>query len=313
MQSLKRIVAMKPMEVPHFQLDRFQESVLANLYLEFFFEACRVLIAPDLSYLVTGEADPEETRELDELLDRHYEDLMIWRRYIMVNLALFSSLLETNSYYLAVTHNLLISRFVEVPGRSDEFVLKLYTIDRADLPARYKDKIYLGRDHINMQSMRRSHFGLLNIREEIGEQLAKLRERLLRLVPEIETELFRREYLADLEETVDEFGRATDAFVHSFPGDTFTHNVEVPRLLDASTGFRNLKHILVELEDTLREMERTLLQEGHPKGAAYVIKWRRDITNAINFIMCKVNGRISNVVNRVDALAWFETGAGVGG
>ena len=60
-------------------------------------------------------------------------------------------------------------------------------------------------------------------------------------------------------------------------------------------------------------MERMLLREGHPRGARYVTTMRKDVTNAINFIMCKVNGRISNIANRIDALAFFQTPAGVGG
>ena len=312
MESLRRLVAMDPDELPEFRLDPFQEAVLKNLHLEFFLARCRAMITPRYSFLTTGEVEPDEPRQLDALLAARRDTLARWRRYVVVNLALYSALLETNSYYLSLNDHLLICRFVAVADRPDEYVLKLYTIAKRDLRTHYKDKIYLGRDCISTRSLRREHFGLPNLRRSLEEQLAKLRERLARMVPAEETELYRREYLADLKETVAELGARVDELVLAFPAGVFTHSPEVATLLAASSRFRDVKHLLIEVEDTLGEMERTLLEEGHPRGARYVTKMRRDATNSVNFIMCKVNGRISNVVNRVDALAYFQTPAGVG-
>lgn len=311
MDSLRRLVAMPPVEMPDFRLDPFQETVLANLYLEFFLARSRALITPRYSFFASGEIDPAEADELDAILAVSREQLVRWRRYVVVNLALYTALLETNSYYLSLNDHLLISRFVAVPGRADEYVIKLYTIARRDLPANYKDKIYLGRDQLSMLSLRREHFGVPNIRRSIEEQLSKLRVRLGRLVPEEETELFRREYFDDLDEVVGELGARVDELVRAFPGRVFTASPDIATLLEASSRFRDLKHLLIEIEDSLGDMEHTLLDEGHPRGARYVTKLRKDVTNYINFIMCKVNGRISHVVNRVDALAYVQSRAGV--
>jgi hypothetical protein len=311
MESLRRLVAMEPVELPEFRLDPFQEAVLKNLHLEFFLARCRALITPRFSFLTTGEVEPEETRQLDALLAARRDTLARWRRYVVVNLALYSALLETNSYYLSLNDYLLICRFVAVPDRPEEYVLKLYTIAKRDLRTHYKDKIYLGRDHISTRSLRREHFGLPNLRRDFEEQLAKLEERLTRMVPPDETELYRKEHVADLEETIAELGARVDELVQAFPVGVFTHSPDIATLLEASSRFRDVKHLLIEVEDTLGEMERTLLEEGHPRGARYVTKLRKDATNAVNFVMCKVNGRISNVVNRVDGLAYFQTPAGV--
>jgi len=311
MESLQRLGAMEPTELPEFRLDPFQEAVLANLYLEFFLARSRALVSPRFAFLPTGEIDPEEADELHTLLAARKGTLSRWRRYVVVNLALYSALLETNSYYLSLNDHLLIARFVAVLGREDEYVIKLYTIARRDLPAHYKDKIYLGRDQISMRSLRREHFGIPNLRLSLEEQLGKLKVRLTGMVAEGETELFRREFLADLDETVSELGARVDDLVRAFPAHVFTSSPDSATLLEASSRFRGVKHLLIEVEDTLGEMERTLLGEGHPRGARYVTKVRKDVTNAINFIMCKINGRISNVVNRVDALAYFQTPAGV--
>ncbi len=312
MNSLQRIVALKPIEVPQFQLDSFQEAVLENLHLEFFLRVCRVLIAPDLTYMTTGEMDDDETWVLDGILRTRADTIYKWRRYILVNLALYSGLLESNSYFLSLADNIPICRFVSIQHAPDQYVVKLYSIAGTDLPDNYSDKIYLGRDRISMRSLRREHFGLEGVRTCVSEQLAKLQRRMFRLVPRDETELYQREFLADMEEATSELSRMVDSLLVTIPHQVLSHSPEISRLLAANAGFREIKHLLTEMDSTLLEMERLLMQEKHIKGARYVTKFRKDISNTIIYIMCKVNGRISNIVNRVDALAFFQTAAGVG-
>lgn len=312
MESLKRLAAMDPLELPDFRLDPFQEAILSHLFLEFFLARCRALVTPRTTFIPSGEVEPDEATELTAFLAGHRDLVARWRRYVLANLALYTALLETNSYYLTLNDHLLICRFVAIPGRLDEYQLKLYTIAPRDLPAHYNDKIYLGRDLISMRTLRREHFGLPDIRRSVEEQLGKLKVRLLRMVPKQESEIFRREYLEDLAETASELGARVDDLVRAFPGHVLSHGDDIATLLEASSRFRQVKHLLIEMEDSLGEMERTLLTEGHPRGARYVTRLRRDVQNYINFIMCKINGRISNVVNRVDALAYFQTRVGVG-
>ena len=312
MESLKRLGELEPFDLPDFRLDPFQEEILSHLYLEFFLARCRALVTPRTTFIATGEVEPRETEELTAFLAGHRPQVAGWRRYVVVNLALYTALLETSSYYLTLNDHLLICRFVAISGRLDEYQLKLYTIAPRDLPARYNDKIYLGRDLVSMRTLRREHFGLPDMRLSVEEQLGKLEVRLLSMVPGAESEVFRREYLDDLHETASELGARVDDLVRAFPGHLFGHGDDIAALLEASSRYREVKHLLIEMEDSLGEMERTLLAEGHPHGARYVTRLRRDVQNYINFIMCKINGRISNVVNRVDALAHFQTRVGVG-
>jgi len=306
MESLKRIVSRNPPELHHFQLDYYQESLLENLYLEFFSEDSRVLITPSLSFLSVGRIRHEEKAELKQLLASTAATLNSWRRYVIINLALYTALLETNSYYLATNDNLLICRFVALAGHTDKFILKLYTNNKEALITNYNDKLYLGRDRLNLATLRRKHFGLASIGISLIDQFNKLKQRLRQLVPAAETELYRRKHLEDLKENLEELARATTKFIEQFPDSVFTHDLDIATLLAASFGFRNLKHILIEIEETLEDVEKILLNDGHPKGARYVTRLRKDVTNYINFIMVKINARVSNVVNRIDPLAYFS-------
>jgi hypothetical protein len=69
-------------------------------------------------------------------------------------------------------------------------------------------------------------------------------------------------------------------------------------LLEVNRAFREMKHVLAEAETVARELEERLLAAG--SGAArYVTKLRKDLANDVNFIMLKVNGRISDAVNGI--------------
>jgi hypothetical protein len=65
-----------------------------------------------------------------------------------------------------------------------------------------------------------------------------------------------------------------------------------------NSRFRELKHLLIEADDVLRETEERLF-ESAPHAARYVTKFRKDVTNDVNYIMLKVNGRISDAVNGI--------------
>ncbi len=306
MESLKRIVESPAVVVPEFTLDRYQEAVLEQLHLEFFLASCRVIITPDFGHIETGDALDSEIEEVEDLLAQQRRALTRWRRYIVCNLALYSALLETNSYYLDMNDNLLICRFVSWRHDPDQLIIKLYTIAEDDLPDHYADKLYLGRDQISLQSLKRPHFGLENIRRSVIEQFDKLGGRIAKLVPEGEDRESYHIWLADMSETIDELSRETDELQGAFPAEVFMHDLKTDTLLDASSHFRSIKHVLIELEASARELERLLRDNGHDKAAGYTTKFAKDIVNDINFLMCKVNGRISNVVNQIDALAFFH-------
>ena len=306
MENLKRIADASNLVIPEFTLDRYQESVLEQLHLEFFLASCRVIITPELGHFETGDALDAEIEEVEDLLAERRRAIKRWRRYIVCNLALYSALLETNSYYLNMNNNLLISRFVSWHHDPDQLIIKLYTLAEDDLPDHYADKLYLGRDQISLNSLARPHFGLENIRRSVIEQYAKLEERIDRLVPSSEDRESYHIWLTDMSETIEELSRETDELQEAFPAEVFTHDLQTDTLLDASSRFRSIKHVLIELEASARELERLLRDNGHDKAAGYTTKFAKDLVNDINFLMCKVNGRISNVVNQIDALAFFH-------
>jgi hypothetical protein len=295
MQSLSNIVSEESLNVPDYHLDHFQSRVLEELHLEFFFARCRFLITPACRYLTTGQATAQEIAQLEGILAQRQELIEELKRYLMYGLTLYSALLETNSYHIEVNEHLVIARFV---GLKDAFEVKLYTLRGEDLPARYEDKIYLGRDVVRLDRLDRDHFGLREMRNALRDQNVKLRRRLDEHAPERIRKKLEKDYLGDLQELIEDFsndaGEILKEFPPAFPGDELDWRV----LLEMNRCFRELKHRLVEIDALLQDMEKALLDKAR-HAARYVTKFRKDVTNDVNYIMLKVNGRITDAVNGI--------------
>ena len=285
--------------IPRFTPDYFQEEILHNLHLEFFFEKCRVLLTPEGGYLATGESSAAEEEELRDLLDQRTEAINHLREYIIYQLAVYSSLLETNSYYISLNDHLVICRFVQVPEHPEDYEVKLYTIGRGDLPNNYRDKIYIGRDFLSISKIHRDHFGLKHIRNSLLEQLEKLRARFKVYVPDAERADLDSEFLDEFSELLTDFRLEADGILESFPVDISPRSLDHERLVEANRRFRELKHILIEMEESARELEAAMFDRNLSRGVRYATKFRKDLTNHINYILLKVNGRLTDAVNGV--------------
>jgi hypothetical protein len=301
MDNLKKISAMEMVKLPDFPMDQFQKETLDNLYIEFFLSNCRALITPDNRIITTGVPKGTEVHDLETLIKDHKDLLPKIRTNLIYNLSHYSALLETNSYFITLNNNLLIARFVSHPGDDDRFVIKVYTIMKEDLPDRYFDKMYLGRDIFSLKTLRRPHFGLKDMRDSLEEQIEKVSERMKAILsenPEIMEE-FMNEFLEEIEDTISEFSEQSSLLLSSFPEDISSANLEMSALTDVNHDFRELKHILQDIDETLHDAETYLFEKDQMRAVRYITKFRKDITNYIYFIMAKVNGRISDSINKI--------------
>ncbi len=298
METLSQITAMDFLKVPKIHLDRYQQEIRENIFLEFFLEKCRVLITPEYDYITTGHAASEEMARLETILQEKSELLNKFKDYLLYDLSYYSALLETNSYYITANRNLIIARIL-THGDPSSFIVKLYTLSRGDLPENYNDKIYLGRDQLSLKNVQRNHFGLKFITASMIEQFLKMKERIKESLNEFDYREIDQEYLEEMEETIGDFAELAQEIQNNFSVDISRKSLENEALIQANVKFRNLKHILIEIDDSLREMATRLFEENNPHVARYVTKFNKDITNDINFIMIKVNGRISDAINKI--------------
>jgi hypothetical protein len=294
MKTLSALVERDSFEVPAFALDHFQKKVRENLHLEFFLDRGRLIVTPHLSHLTTDEASPSEEARVRTILDEKQDLLEQLKLYLLYNLSLYSALLETNSYFVAANEHRLISRFLPYgPGVCE---VKLYTLPPGDPLERYGDRIYLGRDSLPLDSPHRPHLGLGYLRRSLPEQVVKLKARLERHAKG--RERVALELVEDLEDAVDEFTQKAEAVLRTYPPEISSRALKPETLLEVNRDFREIKHVLSDAEIVVREMEEGMLAEGS-HAARYVTKLRKDLTNDVNYIMVKVNGRISDALNGI--------------
>jgi len=296
MRTLSVLVEREAFDVPPFALDHFQRKVREGLHLEFFLARGRLILTPHLAPLTTADATVGERERIRTILEENQELLEQVKLYLLYNLSLYSALLETNSYHVALNEHRVISRFLPYgPGVCE---VKLYTQPPGDPIEHYGDRIYLGRDCLPLDSPRRPHLGLGYLRESLPEQIAKLKGRLERHATASERAALGSECLEDLDELAEEFAAKADRVLRAYPAEMSSRALDAETLLEANREFREIKHVLSEAEIVAREMEESLLAAGSD-AARYVTKLRKDLTNDVNYILLKVNGRISDVVNGV--------------
>ena len=299
MKTLNKLVQIGKLKVPDFKMDHFQIQILKNLYLEFFLENSRAIIKPNLQIMTTGKATPGELDDLTMIINEHADIIEKIKKYLIYDLSLYSALLETNSYYLSLNNYLLISRFLKRESDEDSFEIKLYTIQESELPHNFSDKLYIGRDILSIKTFNRQHFSLKFKTDSFNEQMEKMKARIIEQVSINEGKDLDQEYLQDITDTLKEFTDAAESIMREFPSDLTSKEVETSTLIEVNRRFRDIKHILIELEVSLNELENKMFQKELMHPVRYVTKFKKDVTNAINFIMYKVNGRISDYVNDI--------------
>jgi hypothetical protein len=296
MKTLCALVEREAYDVPPFVLDLFQRSVREALHLEFFLARGRLILTPHLAPLTTAEATGGERERVRAICEESQEVLEQVKLYLIYNLSLYSALLETNSYLVALNEHRVICRFLPYgPGACE---VKLYTQPPGDPVERYGDRIYLGRDCLPLDSPRRPHLGLGYLRQSLPEQVVTLKRRLERHATAAERAALGSECLEDLDELAEEFVAKAERLLRTHPPEISTASLKPEALLEVNREFREIKHVLSEAENVAREMEDRLLAGGSD-AARYATKLRKDLANVVNYILLKVNGRINDAVNGI--------------
>lgn len=300
-EGLKKILTQNSLPAPtsKFQPDFFQKSVEENLYFEFFLSTGRVLVTPDFEMLPVGPLELMEEDEFHDILQSSREKLTLLKDYVIYQLSIYSALLETNSYYVCLNQYLVICRLVLLEQDDFDFEIKLYTISKEELPHNYKDKIYLGRDFISLSKMNREQLGLKYICSSIESQLQKLILRCKAFLPKKEQNEIQKEYFEEFSELLEYLQKEEQEIYKIFPNGSKPEKFPITKILDINRRFRELKHIIIDMIETARELETSLFDKNQPKAVRYATKFYKDLENYKNYIMHKVNGRISDFVNQI--------------
>ena len=129
--------------VPGIVYSSLYKKVQNNFYYEFEADDEQFLFSP-LYVPLRGRM----SKKVKEFMANNEDLLNEIKDFILNSLFVYSALIEENSYYLSNPQSIFIARLIH--KRNFRFEAKFYAHYQDELEASYKDKIYVGRDFLNL-------------------------------------------------------------------------------------------------------------------------------------------------------------------
>ncbi len=267
--------------------DDLHQKVLKNLYLEL--GSGPVLYLLSSSYTVIN---PSPNEVINELITKRADVLNFIKEYICRNLSVYSVLLDVNSYFIEQNNSLLLARLRERDSGGRHYEIKFYTHSPLELVKNYKDKIYIGRDFIDLFQFKRKYFGIkefiISLKDQNEVLLEKAEQKMRRPVK-------YKSFFQEISEYVNELHTESADILQSLPPYLDIDKLSGNDLIDINAQYRSINHYLIELRDEVAEFE-NLVFKNEGTYARYITKYKKDIANLISYFNIKINGYLSDKI-----------------
>ncbi len=265
-------------------LDDLYQNVLKNLHLEIGSGPVLYLLSPSYSVL---NPVPDET--IADFIARKEGLLSYLKEAVVQSLAAYSVLIDVSSYFIEQNKGLVLARFRERDSEGRRFEVKFYTHSPQELTTHYEDKIYIGRDFLDLFNSGRKYFGVKDL-------LISLKTQYEKLVARAESKLKRpsefKSYFEEIGDSVNELHNESLLILQSLPPHLDFAKLGGKDLIDVNAQYRSINHFVVELHDEVTEFENLLRSKQRSDFVRYVTKYKKDVTNLISYFNIKVNGVI---------------------
>ncbi len=288
MNEVEELSKLDPAGLPPLKsilLDDLYQGVLKNLHLELGQGPVLYLLSPSYSVL-----NPTPDAAISEFITRNERLLDYLREAIVQNLAEYSVLVDISSYFIEQNGGLVLARLRERDSEGRRFEIKFYTHEPKELLSRYEDKIYIGRDFLDLYSPVRKYFGLKDTVVSLKAQFARLSERAgakLRKAQDFGS------YFQEIADSVNELHNESLLVLQSLPPHLDFAKLSGHDLIEINAQYRTINHFVIELHDTVAEFETLLRYKERSDFVRYVTKFKKDVTNLISYFNIKVNGVIA--------------------
>jgi hypothetical protein len=269
-------------------LDDLHSKAQKNLYLEMGTGPVLYLLSPSYSVLhpTANEVVTDFTTKKENLLD-------FLREYIIRNLAIYSVLLDINSYFVEQNSYLVLARLREKDSGGRRFEIKFYTNSPLELTSHYEDKIYIGRDFIDLFNFKRKHFGvkemIVSLKDQNEKMIDKAQEKL-------KNPLEYKSFFQEIKEIVGELHSESLLILQSLPPSLEFDKLGDKDLIDINAQYRTINHFIIELRDEVEEFENLLHFRKENDFARYVTKYKKDVTNLISYFNIKITGCLTQKI-----------------
>jgi hypothetical protein len=275
-------------------LDDLHQNALSHLYLELGTGPVLFLLSPSYSII-----NPTPNETISDFIRKQENILNYLKEYIIQNLTVYSVLLDVNSYFIEQNNFLVLARLREKDSEGRRYEIKFYTHSPRELMTNYQDKIYIGRDFIDLFQFKRKYLGtkelILSCKEQYDILLDKAEEKLNK-------PLVYKSFFQEIKEYVNELSGESLQILQSLPPYLDFSKLSGEDLIDINAQYRTINHYLIELRDEVAEFENLLRFKKEMDFVRYVTKYKKDLANDISYFNIKINGylqaRIYNWKNK---------------
>jgi hypothetical protein len=284
---LKQLKNNELASIPEIGYSNLYKKVLSNFHFELELDEGTFLLSPFYTILIGNE-----NAEVSEFIASNESILDKLKIFLLNSLFVYSALIEENSYYLLNPQGILIARLIH--NRDARFEVKFYTHYDDELLSNYKDKIYIGRDFINLKKFDRKYLGLKKYFLSLIEQNDKIQERAKHKLRYFED--YKKPFLDEINylvaETVSESMERIKMFKETKLADISKANSN-----DVLDNIFYLTNLMLELRDLTQEFEYKLKQSGENDFVKYLTKFLKDLIDGIRYLRkmsCQMHLKISN-------------------
>jgi hypothetical protein len=292
MNEVDELLKLEPKDLPPLPpivLDDLHQKVLKNLYLELGSGPVLHLLSPSYSQL-----HPNPNPALTELVTKKEILLDHVKESLVQNLAVYSVLVQVNSYFIEQNNFLVLARLNERDSGGRRYEVQYYTHSPVELLSHYEDKIYIGRDFVDLHNFKRKYFGIREIIASLKIQSDKLIDRA---EDKLKKPLEYKSFFQEIRESVGEINTESLAILESLPPYLEVAKIGEIDLIEINAQYRAIAHYLIELNDEVAEFENLLRFKMEIGFVRYVTKFKKDLTNLINLFNIKINGALTARIN----------------
>jgi hypothetical protein len=288
MNEIEELLKLEVKDLPPLKpvlLDDLYQNTLKNLHLELGTGPVLYLLSPSYSVMT-----PTPNDAVIDLITRKEGLLNHLKEYIIQNLATYSVLIDTSSYFIEQNGFLVLARLRERDSEGRRYEIQYYTHSPQELLSHYEDKIYIGRDFIDLFNFNRKYLGV----KEYIISLKGQYDRLLERVPvRMKNPQDYKSFFQEIRESVNELHTESLLILQSLPPLVDFGKLSGKDLIEINAQYRTINHFLIELHDEVAEFENLLRFKKEIDFVRYVTKYKKDLTNLISYFNIKINGGLT--------------------
>jgi hypothetical protein len=270
-------------------LDDLHQKALKNLHLEMGSGPALYLLSPSYSVL-----NPRPNGVINDFITRSGNLLNYLKECLIQNLAAYSVLLDINSYFVEQNNFLLLARLRDRDSAGRRYEVKYYTHSPLEVLSHYEDKIYIGRDFVDLFHFPRKYFGvpdfINSIKDQCGSLIDTAEEKLGK-------PLEYKSFFQEIQELCNELRTESDLILQLLPPTIDFAKVNGKDLIEINAQYRAINHYIIELHDEVEEFENLLRFKQENDFVRYVTKYKKDITNLISYFNIKINGLLGHKIS----------------